>query len=246
MHESAVPTVSPEWLDALMRAAGLPAATGFVPLGGGTFSAVFRVHTSAGDVVVKVPPDPSGPLMTYEHGITGTEARYYRLAAAHGITSVPRTLYHGRVAGVEALVLSLCPGQPWPEVAELLADEHRRALRRRVGQEVAALHRVVGSGFACPARALQPTWRDAFLDMIAMLVADAGRFDPLPALPLLPHVGRDGAASPRHRPAPAQGLRPGRRHARRPRPGRDRLTPTVLPRPAGGPAGVTVGRGRRR
>lgn len=49
---------------------------------------------------------------------------------------------------------------------------------------MAALHRIVGSGFGNPARPLRPTWREAFLDMIAMLLADAARFDvPLPRDP---------------------------------------------------------------
>ncbi|MBX6752026.1 MAG: aminoglycoside phosphotransferase family protein [Micromonosporaceae bacterium] len=184
MDQNAVAAMSPQWRDALVRAAGLPPATGWVVLGGGTFSSVFRVATRDGDVIVKVPPDPGSPLMTYEHGITATEGLYYRLAAAHGITAVPQALYHGQVGGVEALVLSVCPGQPWPAVADRLTDDQRRVLRRRVGREVAALHRIVGSGFGYPARPLVPTWRAAFLDMITMMLADATRFGvPLPRDP---------------------------------------------------------------
>jgi fructosamine-3-kinase len=167
--------VDAAWLDRLLTRADLPPATGFVELGGGTFNTVLRATTAEGDVIVKVPP-AGVPLMRYERGITGTEAYYYQLAAARGIRSVPRTLYHGHVDGLEALVLSVCPGTPWPEVADQLKDEDRRAVRREVGGELAALHAITGPGYGYPAAPLATTWRQAFIDMMAAVLDDSTTF----------------------------------------------------------------------
>jgi fructosamine-3-kinase len=168
--------VSTDWLEALLTKAGLPAATGFATVGGGTYNTVLRAATAEGEVIVKVPPSAAVPQMAYEEGITASEAYYCRLAAKHGIASVPRALYHGHVDGIEALVLSLCPGRPWPEVGERLDDDERWALRREVGRELAALHAITGPGYGYPARPLAPTWREAFTGMLAILLADATRF----------------------------------------------------------------------
>lgn len=186
MTVSATTTVSIEWLDTLLRQAGLPPATGFAQLGGGTYNTVLRVatnggssggdETGGGEVVVKVPPPLSVPQMSYEFGITGTEAEFYRLAADRGITSVPRTLYHGHVDGAEALVLSVCPGEPWPTLSEQLDRDHRFALRHAVGRELAALHAISGPGYGYPAVPLLPTWREAFVGMVDTVLRDAARF----------------------------------------------------------------------
>jgi fructosamine-3-kinase len=168
--------VDPDWLDRLLIRSGLPPATGFVELSGGTFNMVLQATTAAGDVIVKVPPAPAVPLMRYERGITGTEALFYRLAAEHGIGSVPRTLYHGRVDEIEALVLSTCPGRPWPEMTDQLDDDQRRAIRRQVGRELAALHSITGPGYGYPASPLAASWRAAFTNMMAAVLDDAARF----------------------------------------------------------------------
>src|SRR6267142_5369403 len=50
-------------------------------LTGGTFNAVHLVRLADGTrLVVKIPPGPDTPLLSYEQGILGTEALYYQLA----------------------------------------------------------------------------------------------------------------------------------------------------------------------
>jgi len=183
------------WLDKVLAAAGLPSSVAVSAMDGGTFNTVLQVATGDVDVVVKVAPDPAIPVLAYEHGIMATEAAYYRLATEHGITSVPRTLYHGTVDGTEALVLSLCPGQPWPSVE--LSAEQRRALRAAVGQEIAGLHTITGPGFGYPARPLATSWREAFTGMVDALLDDAQHFGvalPRPAAAIAAAVDRAGPA----------------------------------------------------
>lgn len=184
-----------DWVDLVLAAAGLPPSISVTTLDGGTFNTVLRVATGGADVVVKVAPDPAVPILAYERGIMATEARYYDLAAAHNVASVPRTLYQGTVSGTEALVMSLCPGRPWPEVATELRVEHRRSLRTAVGHELARLHTITGPGFGYPARPLAPTWREAFTGMFTALLDDAKRFGvtlPRPAADIAAAIDRAG------------------------------------------------------
>jgi fructosamine-3-kinase len=144
-----------------------------------------------------------------------TEADYYRLAAARGVTSVPQTIYHGTVAGEEALVMSLCPGRPWPEVAAQLSVGQQHALRAAVGRELASMHAITGPGFGYPAwprmtatgphdeagsgsraaRPLAASWREAFTAMVAAVLDDAQRYGvalPRPAQAIAAAVHRAG------------------------------------------------------
>lgn len=164
------------WVDEVMACAGLGPAELVTPMAGGTFNTVLRVSARDGDAVIKVAPGPEQALLSYEHGIMATEALYYELAAQHGVASVPRTLHYGHIGGVETLVLSVVPGQPWPELDGGLDTEQRYALRSALGSELAALHRITGTGFGYPARPLAPTWREAFLGMVSAVLDDAGRY----------------------------------------------------------------------
>lgn len=164
------------WVDEVMSRAGLGSAELVTPLAGGTFNTVLRVTTRDGDAVIKVAPGPEQALLSYEHGIMATEALYYELAAQHGITTVPRMLHYGHIGDVETLVLSVVPGQPWPQLDSGLDDEQRYALRSALGTQLAALHRITGTGFGYPARPLVPTWRAAYLGMVDALLDDARRY----------------------------------------------------------------------
>jgi aminoglycoside phosphotransferase (APT) family kinase protein len=154
-------------------------------LAGGTFNAVYLVDLTDGTrLVAKIPPGPAVPILRYEQGILGTEALYYRLADRCDGVAVPAVL---AVDIVGHLVMTYCPGSPWPELAPLPDGVERDELRAEVGRRVARLHTITGTGFGYPSGALGPlrdSWRAAFGDMIGAVLADAERFAvtlPLPA-----------------------------------------------------------------
>jgi len=129
-------------------------------LAGGTFNTVHLVRLVDGTtVVVKIPPDPAGPVLRYERGILGTEALYYQLAGqCEGV----------RVPAVIAADLTPVPG-----------GGERDGLRAELGRQVARLHTVTGNGFGYPSLAVGPlrdSWRQAFFDMVNAVLADARRF----------------------------------------------------------------------
>jgi aminoglycoside phosphotransferase (APT) family kinase protein len=150
-------------------------------LTGGTFNAVHLVDLADGTrLVVKIPPGPETPLLRYEQGILATEALYYQLAGRCLDVTVPA------VVAVEAtgsaggyLVMTECPGSPWPELAPRPSGAQRDQLRAALGRQVARLHTITGTGFGYPSGAVGPlreTWRAAFLDMVNAVLADAETF----------------------------------------------------------------------
>jgi aminoglycoside phosphotransferase (APT) family kinase protein len=150
-------------------------------LAGGTYNAVYLADLADGTrLVVKLPPAPDTPTLRYEQGILGTEALYYRLAARCRDVTVP-ALVAVDATGADGgyLVMTYCPGRPWPDLAPPPDGAERDELRAEVGRQVARLHTVTGTGFGYPSGAVGPlreTWRAAFLDMVDAVLADAGRF----------------------------------------------------------------------
>lgn len=160
------------------------------PLSGGMFAHVVAVDlaappdvagTDAGPrrVVVKVTGADTSRLLTYEHGILGTEAAVYGAAHAAGLP-VPRVLltdFTREHLDGDALVVSHVVGTLWS--AFDLAPERVATVRRELGGFMAGLHAVTGQAFGYPAPEsglAAPTWPDAFDRMLAAVLADAGRW----------------------------------------------------------------------
>jgi len=151
-------------------------------LTGGTFNAVHLVSVADGTrLVVKIPPGPETPLLRYEQqGILATEALYYQLAAECRDVTVPDVVAVDTAdAAGGYLVMTECPGTPWPQLAPPPAGAERDELRAVLGGQVARLHTITGTGFGYPSESVGPlreTWRAAFLDMVNAVLADAQTF----------------------------------------------------------------------
>jgi aminoglycoside phosphotransferase (APT) family kinase protein len=151
-------------------------------LTGGTFNAVHLVSLADGArLVVKIPPASGTPLLRYERqGILATEALYYQLAGECRDVTVPDVVAVDTVdAAGGYLVMTECPGTPWPQLAPPLAGSERDELRAVLGGQVARLHTITGTAFGYPSGSVGPlreTWRAAFLDMVKAVLADAETF----------------------------------------------------------------------
>jgi aminoglycoside phosphotransferase (APT) family kinase protein len=145
-------------------------------LAGGTFNDVYLVQLTDGTrLVVKIPPGPAIRLLRHEHGLLGTEALYYRLAGRCDGVAVPAVV----AVDDTGLVMTECPGTPWPQLTPPPAGAARDRLRAEVGRQIATLHTITGTGFGYPSGVLGPllpTWRAAFLGMVAAVLADAGTY----------------------------------------------------------------------
>src|ERR1700733_9902716 len=74
-------------------------------LTGGTFNDVQLVRLADGtELVVKLPPGPAVRLLSYEHGLAGTEALYYRLGGpCAGVAGAARIFIHDTSPGLSYL-----------------------------------------------------------------------------------------------------------------------------------------------
>lgn len=156
-------------LEKLVAEAGIDPAsvTSFDELAEGTFNTVYRIVRPAGDLMLKLSPDPDAPVLSYEQGLIQTETEFYR--AAQGTLPVPEVVH----AGDDFLLMTALPGTTWFSQADQL---DRPPLRRELGRLVADLHKITGPEFGYPQKGLVSTWNTAFLAMMDDVLRDAARF----------------------------------------------------------------------
>ncbi|WP_052848605.1 phosphotransferase family protein [Streptomyces avicenniae] len=179
---------------AVLAAAGLSPGdvAAHEPLTGGTYNGVHRVLLTDGTrLVLKIPPGPGTPAMTYERGLLTGEAVFFHETAAHAAAPVPRVV----TAGEGFLLMTECPGTPWSAAGESLTPGSRAALRRELGATVARLHRITGPRFGYPGGAVKAAddWRGTFTAMLDAALADAERYGA--DLPVSPAAIRATAAA---------------------------------------------------
>jgi aminoglycoside phosphotransferase (APT) family kinase protein len=161
--------------------AGVPAdrITGWAPLAGGTYNNLYGVELLDGvRLVLKVPPSPDLPRLTYERELLRGEAQFYASAAVAGVPA-PRVLHSEpdeARPGSPFLLMTHCPGTPWALGAGAPAGAERDRLRSRLGALVARSHTVSGPGFGYPSGSTGPLngrWATAFAAMTGAVLADA-------------------------------------------------------------------------
>lgn len=170
-----------EQVHGLMARAGVPAAriAGHTALTGGTYNALYAVDLTDGTrLVLKVPPPPHTPRLSYETELLRGEASFYESAAGAGVPA-PRVVRAEPAESADAppyLLMTHSPGTPWHLVGAEIDDAEQDRLRTALGGLVARLHSVRGPGFGYPAQSLAPLadrWAPAFAAMAGALLADA-------------------------------------------------------------------------
>ncbi|MEQ8144921.1 phosphotransferase [Streptomyces sp. OP7] len=160
----------------VLARAGLPsdAPAGVRPLAGGTYNTVEEITLRDGTrYVLKVPPPPTAPGLRHEKRLLVAEAAFYG-GAAEARVPAPQVVSLAMDDAVPHLLMTACPGVPWPEAE--VAPAERTALRTELGRQAARLHRVTGSAYGYPSGALGPLvpdWRTAFTAMTDAVLADA-------------------------------------------------------------------------
>ena len=151
-------------------------------LAGGGFANVSSVDLSDGrTVVLKVAPPPA-PMLSYEYGITGAEARYLTLVEQNlPRAPFPKLLAYGHdplILDSEWLFMSYLPGTILTALSDGCPPERTDPVRAQVGGTIARLHEVTGGRFGYDDdRPHGDSWREAFLAIVDSLLADAGDWD---------------------------------------------------------------------
>jgi aminoglycoside phosphotransferase (APT) family kinase protein len=152
-------------LNDLLKESGRDPVDTYEELTEGTFNTVYRIGTN---LILKLSPDPAAPVLSHEHDLIHTEAEFYR--AALGQAPLPEVVH----IGDDYLLMTALPGTTMQSAG--ITGAERGRLRRELGQIVASLHEVTGSGFGYPQKGLVASWSEAFLSMVNDVLADAARF----------------------------------------------------------------------
>ncbi|MEV5323834.1 aminoglycoside phosphotransferase family protein [Nonomuraea sp. N2-4H] len=171
-------------LDALARravGAGVASAT---ELTDGYANAVWRLALDDGrEAVLKLSPPPDLDQLSYERNLLRMEAVAIELAARAGVpvAGLLRAGFDDPVLGGDYLFLAALDGVSWNDVK----PDGEAALRRELGRHLARFNSVTGEVFGYPHAGITgPTWRAAFLAMVAALLGDTERYPtPLPLPP---------------------------------------------------------------
>jgi aminoglycoside phosphotransferase (APT) family kinase protein len=172
-----------EDLQDLLRRSGVESPiTEHSLLDGGTYNSVYRLRfADRPGLVLKLSPDPQGPVMTYENGILDTEVQFYALAREQAALPVPEVIglleLGPDLGGGQALLVSELPGVPWAGSA--LPAAARAPLRAELGRLMASMHAITGPAFGYPSESTGPLtarWGEAFTAMIEAVLNDAERY----------------------------------------------------------------------
>lgn len=158
-------------------------------LTGGMMNAIYRLSFGGREMVLKVGARPDEPLLlSYEHGLTRTEALSLREYGAAGVP-VPALLaedFQHDITGSDCLFLSVAPGQPVSALLPGMDEAQKDHMRFQMGRALALMHRVRGEkfGYAHPTAEFE-SWPKAFFGMFNTLLDDLearGADVPIPAL----------------------------------------------------------------
>ncbi|GAB3238623.1 aminoglycoside phosphotransferase family protein [Glycomyces halotolerans] len=139
----------------------------------GFFNAAHAVGLRDGRaLVVKVAPDRDLKLLRYEVDLMATEIEFFERATAAGVP-MPK-LWHGDAEG-GVMIMDRLEGLSLPKAKELMSDDERLALRRRLGELGALINTVEGEWFGYPRKdrhTWSRSWSESFLTMFDDVVAD--------------------------------------------------------------------------
>lgn len=144
----------------------------------GYFNAAHGVRLGDGrDVVLKVAPPAGLKLLRYEVDLMHTEIEFFQRASGNGVP-LPKLWYADPHDGV--MIMDRLGGISFDQAKKDMPDADRLRVRREIGQWSRRITEVPGELFGYPrrdGRTREKSWRDAFLAMIADILADAAEFE---------------------------------------------------------------------
>ena len=168
--------IDPATIARLFDAAGIPGAQNIQALGEGEYNAVFSVSAGERKYVVKIAPDESVPVLTYEREIMASEVFWYGMMREQTSIRVPDVYFVDdtkTLVPVCYFIMEQLPGTPLHR-AELTAEE-KTACLAELAQMAAQMHKVKNDRYGYLQNALYDTWYEAIRQMTANLLADCKR-----------------------------------------------------------------------
>lgn len=158
-----------------------------VELEDGCYNAAYRLELDDGSrYILKVAPPDHIPVLRYERDIMRAEVEVMRLVGARTGVPVPHICAYDtsrQIVDNDFFLMACLAGVPFNKLRRELTAEQGQAIDREAGRLTRQINDLSGSDFgyyAQPERRFT-TWRGAFADMIAGVLADGAEMNvPLP------------------------------------------------------------------
>lgn len=128
-------------------------------------------------VVIKIGPEPSTKILTYEQDILRTEVTVYNKLADKPIHTpdVLATDYSREIIPCDYFIMSRLEGQSWKKQQKKIPKDNMPSLMNELGKSFANIHTVQGEWFGYikdNERFRFSNWADAFCAMVADILSD--------------------------------------------------------------------------
>jgi aminoglycoside phosphotransferase (APT) family kinase protein len=127
--------------------------------------------------VIKIAPDSTARLLTYEKDMMGQELACYDLLREKTSIGLPAIYFRDHSKSVipsEYFIMEKITSSRLDTLK--LTGDAAAEVRAREAELLAQMHRIKGEGFGYPQNGLHPSWYQAIRSMVQNLIADSKRF----------------------------------------------------------------------
>jgi len=157
----------------LFAKAGIEGAENISPLGAGEYNSVYSVEAGGKAYAIKIAPQGSAKILTYEQQMMAQEVYYYALMANQAQISVPK-IYYSDFSKAEIpsafFIMEKLPGKQLDQAG--LSDQQKEEAEQKLAGMVAKMHSVKGDKFGYRQNGLHANWHLALRSMVANLIED--------------------------------------------------------------------------
>lgn len=160
----------------VFHAAGLSGVTHAQPLGDGEFNAVYLVFSDKERYVLKIAPQDSAPVMTYERDIMQREVYWYgmmREKTSIHVTNVLFSDFSRSLLPVPYFIMEYLPGEPLNKA--VLTPEERQKANARLLAMTAELHQIPSERFGYPQQDAYNNWYFAIHAFVTQALHDCAK-----------------------------------------------------------------------
>jgi len=142
----------------------------------GMMNAIYRLQFDGRDMVLKVGVNDAEPvLLTYEHGLTRTEAHSFRVYAKAGLP-VPEIYaedFSREIIDSDCFFMAIAEGTVGSSLSHTMSEDELDQLRYEMGRAIAIIHRTRGEHFGYyHLNHRYDNWPDAFTAMTELQLHD--------------------------------------------------------------------------
>ncbi len=158
--------------------ANLGAVTQVVTLDAGEFNTAYYVTANGKDYVIKIAPNSTEHVLTYEKDLMAREVAFYKLIEKNGGVKTPHVYYYDdslAVINSAYFIMERLPSLPLTDCR--LSEEERNAVYQKVGEALASMHTIKNAQFGYEQNGLYDNWYLAISAMVTALCNDCKRYN---------------------------------------------------------------------